>query len=99
MTVNLSEYVRFSYHGPCSICGHADARHRICDSIRDRCNAGDTPGSVALDFGIDVEAILTLVLMSPLEYDEWMTRTRKKAEDDRRHDEWTKEQHKDAYGG
>ena len=45
------------FRGRCGICGHADARHRVLDAIRDRCAAGEAVKSLAHDYGLSESAI------------------------------------------
>lgn len=47
----------FPYRGPCAMCGGPDARHRLFDEMRGRVRAGDTPESVAEDYGCTMEAL------------------------------------------
>jgi hypothetical protein len=47
----------FPYRGPCGICGGPDARHRLFDCMRGRVRAGDTPESVAEDYGCTLAAL------------------------------------------
>lgn len=45
------------YHGPCGLCGHPDARHRVIDAIASRVRAGDGPEETGEDYGISVELV------------------------------------------
>ena len=38
--------------GPCGLCGHPDARHRICDAVAERLRAGDTVADIATDYDL-----------------------------------------------
>jgi hypothetical protein len=48
--------------GPCWCCGGSDARHREFDAIRGRWKRGESPESIAADFGVNVEAIIAVVV-------------------------------------
>jgi len=45
------------YRGKCGICGGPDARHRVADAIAEQVRAGDSPESVADDFGVEVASV------------------------------------------
>jgi hypothetical protein len=47
----------FLYRGPCELCGHADARHRLYDAIRERSEGGEDAKEIAADFEIPIEAV------------------------------------------
>lgn len=44
--------------GPCGLCGHPDARHRVLDSIAAMVRGGDPAEQVAEDFGVPTEFVL-----------------------------------------
>lgn len=41
------------YRGPCELCGHPDARHRVADAIADRIAAGEPVDEVLADYGLE----------------------------------------------
>lgn len=47
--------------GPCLFCGAADKRHRLWDTMAERCAAGETAAAVAEDYGYPVEAVLLAI--------------------------------------
>lgn len=48
------------FRGPCGICGGPDARHRMADAIAGCVRAGDSPESIAEDYGVPVENVIRL---------------------------------------
>ena len=55
----------FPPHGPCALCGHPDARHRVFEAISSRYHAGDSLEDIAEDFDVVVEAVLAVLGRSP----------------------------------
>ena len=48
------------FTGPCGLCGGTDSRHRVADAIAEQVRAGDSPQSVADDFGLSVASVQKL---------------------------------------
>lgn len=46
--------------GPCALCGHPDAGHRVWDAIRGRIDAGEPEREVAEDFDLTVQGVRAL---------------------------------------
>lgn len=44
----------FPPRGPCAMCGHPDARHRLWDVIID---SPDTAGEIAYNYGVSLSAV------------------------------------------
>jgi hypothetical protein len=55
----------FAYRGPCSCCGHPDARHRMFDAIISRCRAGEATLDVADDYGVPLCAVVAVLQDQP----------------------------------
>lgn len=51
--------------GPCGLCGHSDARHRLYDAIQGRVEAGDDVESTASDFGLTADTVQAIVDAPP----------------------------------
>lgn len=51
----------FPPRGPCALCGHADARHRLFDAIADRSRAGEAADALAEDYGLPVGAVRAVI--------------------------------------
>lgn len=45
------------FRGPCLLCGHDDARHRIFDAIQDRHASGESVFDLAYDYNVTTEVI------------------------------------------
>lgn len=63
------------YRGPCGLCGHPDARHRIIDAWTDRFKAGDALEEIAEDFSRDSYEVAEAVAEALL-WDNYARRTR-----------------------
>ena len=61
MDLNRSLDQYFPFRGPCAICGHPDARHRLFDAIRGRAKAGDSVEELAEDYDASEEAIKLVI--------------------------------------
>jgi hypothetical protein len=56
--------------GPCGLCGHPDARHRLYDAIQDMVAAGDDVEATASDYGLTVETVQAIVDAPPTPEDD-----------------------------
>lgn len=57
----------FPPRGPCLLCGHPDARHRLWDALLGRHDAGDSAEELARDYGVAVEAVEAVLRVRPYE--------------------------------
>lgn len=51
--------------GPCGLCGHHDARHRVYDAIQGRVEAGDDVASTADDYNLTADTVQAIVDAPP----------------------------------
>lgn len=65
----------FRYRGPCFCC-NGDARHRLCDVIRDQHRGGDSLRALAQDFDLPLWAIRLICSASGQAYSGFLRRTR-----------------------
>lgn len=56
----------FPPRGPCALCGHPDARHRLWDAMLGRANYGATAAQIAEDYEVySLEAVQTVLDVRP----------------------------------
>ncbi len=60
---NLPAFIG-TFRGPCAFCGHADARHRMVDTITERYTAGETVEALAQDYRCTAEDMAVTILQT-----------------------------------
>lgn len=55
----------FPPRGPCGMCGHEDARHRLWDAILGRLDAGEPAPDVAQDYDVPLIAVQQVGVIRP----------------------------------